>query len=218
MNKILSILIFALITPAALYAVFCYAPLAKGLGATTRLLYLHVPLALCAVVSFILSGWHAFRFLVTRGERHCDCSHTAAKLGFLFTIFTTVTGAVWAKLIWGSWWNWDIRESSILFLVMVYTAYFILRGAVGSRPGADRFAAAYLLFAAAIMPFFVFVAPRITESLHPQTLINPERSVLLTGRMKIALLLSAASFLSLFFILYLYEIRIAFTRRAKMNL
>jgi heme exporter protein C len=218
MRKKLPILIFALVTPAALYAVFCYAPLAEGLGVTTRLLYLHVPLALCAVVSFILSGWHAFRFLATRKERYSDCSHAAARLGFLYTIFTTVTGAVWAKLIWGSWWNWDVRESSILFLVMVYTAYFILRGAVGSRPGADRFAAAYLLFAAAVMPFFVFVAPRITESLHPQTLINSERSVMLTGPMRIALLLSAASFLSLFSALYLFEIRIAFMRRAKERL
>ena len=98
---------------------------------------------------------------------------TAAELGLLFCILATITGSIFAKVTWGSFWNWDPRETSIIVLLMIYGAYFALRSAV---PDPDRkrvFAAAYAILAFATVPFLIFIIPRITISLHPENTMNP---------------------------------------------
>ena len=76
--------------------------------------------------------------------------------------------------MWGAYWNWDPRQSSYLLLIFLYGAYLFLRAAVEDPEKKARLAAAYALFAIVPMLFLVFVAPRITRSLHPQTVINAE--------------------------------------------
>jgi len=193
---------------AALMIIVVVSP-AEGLGDSSVLLYLHVPLALCATVSFVLSGLNAFLYLRNQSDVRADASYAAARLGLIFTVLTTATGALWARLAWGSFWNNDPRETSIVFLLIVYTAYFALRSALGEKPGAKRISAVYLMFSAAIMPFFVFVVPRIYPSLHPDTIINGSRTIFLTGGMRVALAFSACAGLSLFMILYTFEKRLA---------
>ena len=90
-----------------------------------------------------------------------------------------VTGSLFAKIMWGSYWNWDPRESSFLLLLFLYGAYLFLRAAIDDPSRRGRIAAAYALFAAVLMPFLVFVAPRVTQSLHPQTVINTQGKILM---------------------------------------
>ena len=167
------------------------APADSILGESSRLIYIHVPLAVSAVLSFILSGIFAALFLARGGTANEARFHSAAVLGTFFTVLTTITGAVWAHIAWGTWWNWDPRETSILFLLTVYAAYFALHSS--KREGTARLRAAYLIFAAAAMPFFVFAVPRIYPSLHPDTLINAKRAVQLDGAMRAALFSSMAA-------------------------
>ncbi|HEY1405189.1 MAG TPA: cytochrome c biogenesis protein CcsA [Spirochaetota bacterium] len=213
MLKVLPVILFAVLSCAALYLGLFVTPPAEGLGASSALFYLHVPLALCATVSFCISGWHAFRFLAIRETGHAESSHIAARLGLLFTVLTTATGALWARLAWGSFWNNDPRESSIVFLLIVYAAYFALRNSLGERADAPKICAVYLLFSAAVMPFFVFVVPRIYPSLHPDTIINGSRKVLLTAEMRMTLLLAGLAALSFFAALFGFEKRIALLAR-----
>ncbi len=200
-QTVISAIIFAITLPLAVYLAI-KAPEAEGLGGFTRILYIHVPCALAAVLSFLLSGFHAAMFLHHGGAGHSSAFHAGAKLGVLFTIITTVTGSAWARLAWGSWWNWDTRESSIVFLLLVYIAYFVLRTALRQSSAEERISAAYLLFAAAVMPFFVFAAPRIYDSLHPNTILNAQGKIQLETSMRIALLFSAISITALFSALY----------------
>jgi heme exporter protein C len=209
MRKLLPLILVNILMPAAIFVIFRLTPLADTLGESSRLLYIHVPLAICAVISLLLSGYNAVRYLIAGDNIFSIRSHIAARLGILFVILTTVTGAVWAKIAWGSWWNWDPRESSILFLLLVYIAYFALHSSLGGRTDSKKLCASYLIFAAVVMPFFVFIIPRINPSLHPQTIINAERSIHLTTAMRLTLLLSSAAFISLFALLYWLEIRIA---------
>ncbi len=81
--------------------------------------------------------------------------------------------------MWGAYWNWDPRESSFLLLIFLYAAYLFLRAAVDDPERRARMSAAYALFAAVLMPFLFFVAPRVTASLHPQTVINPQGKILM---------------------------------------
>lgn len=202
---------------AAVLAGFIVEP-AEGTGIEFMLLYLHVPLALCATVSFAVSGLSAFRFLKKGDILMSDSSHAAARLGFMFTVLTTASGALWAEIAWGSFWNNDPRETSIAFLLVVYTAYFALRSAIGTKPGHERVSAVYLVFSAAVMPFFVFAVPRLYPSLHPDAIVNGSGSVHLTGGMRAVLGCAACAGLSLFWFMYSLEKRVAVLSRKKAGL
>ena len=155
-------------------ASFLYAKAAVGFpGETSRIMFYHVPQAWVATLAFLISMIASIRYLAKR-QPHADfAAVTAAELGFLFSILATLSGSIFAKVTWGSFWNWDPRETSIVILLMIYGAYFALRSAV---PDPDRkrvFSAAYAILAFATVPFLIFIIPRITMSLHPENTMNP---------------------------------------------
>ena len=119
--------------------------------------------------------------------------------------------------MWGSWWNWDPRESSYLLLVFLYAAYLFLRAAVDDPERRARIAAAYALFAAVLMPFLVFVAPRVTASLHPQTVINPQGKILMDTPTRAVFFGALAGFSALFFWMLSLEARARGSRRGSSS-
>jgi heme exporter protein C len=154
---------------AALVGSFLWAPSVRGLGETTRVLYLHVP---CAWIAVLALGWsmvHSALYLRTRRIGHDDHAAAAAGLGVLFCVGATVSGSLWAQARWGAWWNWDPRETTIVLLLLVYGAYFALRGAIEEEARRARLAAVYSVIAFATVPFLVFVVPRLYDTLHPST-------------------------------------------------
>lgn len=188
--------------PAAVIMAFMYAPSAAVLGETSRLLYFHVPLAWVSSMAFAVSGIAAIVFLAgrpARVPRAEDTFHNSAVLGTLAALLATSTGSVWAKLMWGSYWNWDPRQTSIVILLLIYFAYFSLRSALAGRPARGRLSAAYLVIAMTVMPFFVFIVPRVFGSLHPDPVINPDMKIHLESEMKLTLIVSAAAFSLLYF-------------------
>ena len=137
----------------------------------------------------------------------------AVRLGLLFAVLTLVTGSLFAKIMWGSYWNWDPRESSYLLLVFLYGAYLFLRAAVDDPERRARIGAAYALFAAVLMPFLVFVAPRVTASLHPQTVINPQGKILMDTPTKAVFFGGSVGFTGLFLWMLELEARLRDSRR-----
>ena len=155
-------------------ASFLFAKAAIGFpGETSRIMFFHVPQAWVATLAFFISMISSCIYLAKRRLSADLMAVTAAELGFLFCVLATVTGSIFAKVTWGTFWNWDPRETSIVILLMIYGAYFALRSAV---PDPDRkrvFAAAYSILAFATVPFLIFILPRITVSLHPENTMNP---------------------------------------------
>jgi heme exporter protein C len=94
-------------------------------------------------------------------------STAAAELGFAFSILATITGSIWAKFSWGSFWNWDPRETSIFVLLLIYGAYFSLRSALEIEERRATLSAVYSIVAFVTVPFFVFIMPRMMTGLHP---------------------------------------------------
>jgi heme exporter protein C len=99
-------------------------------------------------------------------------SSVAAELGLTFGLLATITGSIWARFEWNSFWNWDPRETSILILLLIYGAYFALRSAIGSSETRARLSAVYAILAFLTVPFLVFIVPRMVESLHPAPIID----------------------------------------------
>jgi heme exporter protein C len=155
-------------------AAFLYTEAASGFpGQTSRILFFHVPQAWVATLAFLVSMIASAIYLAKRRLTADDLALSAAELGFLFCVLATVTGSIFAKATWGSFWNWDPRETSIVILLMIYGAYFALRSAVPDLEKKRVFAGVYSILAFITVPFLVFVVPRITASLHPEDTMNP---------------------------------------------
>jgi heme exporter protein C len=155
-------------------ASFLFTEAATGFpGETSRILFFHVPQAWVATLSFLISMIGSAVYLAKRTVKADYVALSAAELGFLFCVLATVTGSIFAKVTWGSFWNWDPRETSIVILLMIYGAYFALRSAVGDPERSRVFAGVYSILAFVTVPFLVFVVPRITTSLHPENTMNP---------------------------------------------
>jgi heme exporter protein C len=148
------------------------APLVPVLQETTRVLYFHIPSAWVTVVALGWSMINSILYLIRRDLKNDDHAASAAELGLVFCIVATVTGSIWAKSMWGSWWNWDPRETSIFFVLLIYGAYLALRGSIEGEEKRARLSAVYSILAFVAVPPLIFVVPRIYSTLHPDPIIN----------------------------------------------
>jgi heme exporter protein C len=199
-----------------IWAAFYYAPAARGFkGESARIVFFHVPQAWVAVLAFCVNLIASLRYL--RGRDLIDDARaaTAARLGLIFSVLATVTGSLFARVMWGSFWNWDPREVSIAILLLVYAAYFALREAIPDDERRASLSASYAVLAFVTMPFLIFVVPRIYWSLHPDTIINARGSLDMESRMFQTLMGSLAGFTGLFFWLYTLDVRLARVRLAR---
>ena len=201
-----------------IWAAFFYAPAAQGFkGESARIVFFHVPQAWVAVLAFCVNLIASLRYMRTRDPLDDARAATAAGLGLVFSILATVTGSLFARVMWGSFWNWDPREVSIAILLLVYAAYFALREAIPDDERRASLAASYAVLAFVTMPFLIFVVPRIYWSLHPDTIINARGSLDMESRMFQTLMGSLAGFTGLFFWLYSLDVRLARVRIARQG-
>jgi heme exporter protein C len=182
----------------AMVAAFLWAPLVPVLEQTTRVLYFHIPAAWVTVVALGWSMVHSALYLWKRDLRHDDHAAASAELGLLFCIVATVSGALWAKAMWGAYWNWDPRETSIFFILLLYFAYLALRGSIEHEEKRARLSAVYSMVAFVAVPFLMFVVPRIYDSLHPDPIINPRGKVDMDPRIRMCFFAMMFGFTAVF--------------------
>ena len=157
---------------ATMVVALLVAPLVPMLQETTRVLYFHIPSAWVTVLALGWSMVNSILYLLRRDLRNDDHAASAAELGLVFCVVATVTGSIWAKSMWGSWWNWDPRETSIFFVLLIYGAYLALRGSIEGDEKRARLSAIYSILAFVAVPPLIFVVPRIYSTLHPDPIIN----------------------------------------------
>lgn len=164
--------VIAVLTLVSLGAVFFIVPPAEGLGNYVRIAFFHIPTAWVAVVAFFGAAYWGARYLKTRELRYDAKSARSAILGLIFTLMATVSGAVFSKLTWGAYWNWDPRQTTIFVLLLIYAAYVTLRMTMRDERARASSSAVYALFSFIAVPFLVFILPRMFFSLHPSPVLN----------------------------------------------
>lgn len=161
----------------ALYMVFMVVPTEAEMGVVQRIFYFHVPSAITAFLAFFIVFIASIQYLRTQQERWDQVAVCAAELGVAFSLIVLITGPIWAKPIWGAWWRWEPRLTSMLIMFTMYTAYLMVR-AYGTHPlQTRRFAAVLGIIGFANVPLVHYSiklwAPEL--QLHPQqvSLVDP---------------------------------------------
>jgi heme exporter protein C len=195
---------------AICWGAFLYArPAQNFVGESSRIVFFHVPQAWVSTVAFFVAAWYSWRYLRKRRIEDDDAAAAAARLGFLFCALATVTGSIFARVMWNSYWNWDPRETSIVLLLLVYGAYLGLRGALEDPERRATLSAAYALVAVVTVPFLVFAVPRMYQSLHPDTVINTEGKVKMSSDIRLIFFSSMVAFMGLFYWMWNLDRRVS---------
>jgi len=125
-------------------------------GATVRIMFIHVPAAWMSLFVYFCLGVASLLALVFRHVLADAAAQAAAPLGAGFTFLALVTGSLWGRPMWGAWWVWDARLTSVLVLFLFYIAYIALRASIDDETKAGRAAAILALVGLVNLPIVHF--------------------------------------------------------------
>jgi heme exporter protein C len=144
------------------------------LNETIRNVYYHVPVWFAMLFMMTISLIQSILSLAKNDLKNDTRAYNAAVVGFFFSIPGLLTGSMWAKYTWGTWWTFqDPKLNGVAISILIYLAYFILRSSVDDESKRARISAVYNVFAFVMMNVFIMVLPRLTDSLHPGNGGNP---------------------------------------------
>ncbi len=176
-----------------------FTPLEAKQGAAQKIFYLHVPAAWVAFLAFFLVAVASGVYLWLRDQRLDRFAESSAEVGVVFTTVVLITGPLWAKPIWGTYWAWwDVRLVSTLFLWFIYLAYLVLRGAIDSPDLRARYSAVLGILGALLIPF-IHLSVYLFSTMHPMPIVGKPSKPSLPGEMLLTLMISLGSFTLLYF-------------------
>jgi heme exporter protein C len=174
-------------------------------GLPQRIMYIHVPAVITAYLAIGVVFIGSVLFLWKKDARWDRLAHSSAELGVLFISMTLISGAIWGKPVWGTWWTWDARLTTTLILWFIYVGYLVVRAwAPGSR-GA-RAAAVIGIVGALDIPLIHWSAI-LLRTLHPQPTVFRAEGPLLPASMLPPLFINEAAFLLMFAALLTLRVR-----------
>ncbi len=169
--KILSVL---LILYTIVWGMQNTVPQLDILNETIRNVYFHVPIWFAMLFQMGYSVVFAVKQLAKQDIQSDIISNQAVQTGLFFSVPGLLTGCMWAKFTWGTWWTFeDPKLNGVAIAVLIYLAYFILRSSIIDELKRARIAAVYNIFAFVMMFVFIMILPRLTDSLHPGNGGNP---------------------------------------------
>lgn len=164
-----------LLVAAAFSMVVFYAPLEKTMGFVQKVFYFHVASAWVGMLSFIVAAVGGIAYLKTGRKKWDITSYASVEIGILFSIIAMISGSIWAKPIWNTWWTWDPRLTTTAIMTLVYVAYLMLRQGMDDPEKRARFGAVYVIIGALSVPL-TFLSIRIFRTIHPVVIGSPANS------------------------------------------
>ncbi|WP_036255590.1 heme ABC transporter permease [Methylocapsa acidiphila] len=202
----------ALLLGLGLYLAWFVAPADYQQGETVRIMYLHVPAAWLSMFAYVVMTSAALGTLVWRHPLADAAQKAAAPLGAGFTFLCLVTGSLWGKPMWGAWWVWDARLTSVLILFLIYLGLVALWTTIEDQGKAARGAAIFTLVGAVNIPIIKFSVDW-WNTLHQPASVFRLGGPTIVGSMLWPLIVMALAFTFLFMTLHLLVIRNEILRR-----
>jgi heme exporter protein C len=177
------------------------APTEASMGFVQRIFYFHVPIAWLTFLATFVSAGGAAAYLFKGSERGDRVAVAGAELTVLFGACMLVTGPLWARKAWGTYWVWDVRLTTALLLWLIFVAFLFTRRYGG--PGGKKLAAGLALFGAVDVPL-IYVSVAIWRTIHPKATVVKT----LAPGMRLPFWLSLATFTVFFFVLLEMRLRL----------
>ncbi len=198
---IVSILLLAIAT----LMVFLYAPMERTMGMVQKVFYFHVSANWIGMLAFFVAAVAGGVYLA-KGNRFWDVLEVAAvEIGLAFSLIGIITGSIWARPIWNTWWTWDPRLVTVAVMELVYVAYFMLRQGIEDPDRRARYAAVYAIVGFLSVPL-TFLSIRLYRSIHPVVITSS--SAQLSPKMFQTFMFSLFTFTVLFVDLLWHRVRL----------
>ncbi|HET7603870.1 MAG TPA: cytochrome c biogenesis protein CcsA [Gemmatimonadales bacterium] len=168
-----------------------FTPMEVSQGLAQKIFYLHVPAAWTSLLVFSIVGITSALYLWLRDERLDLFAASSAEVGVVFSIIMLTTGPLWAKPIWGAWWQWDARLTLTLFLFFLFVGYLSLRAAVPDAGERARYSAVVAILGFLLVPF-VHLSVYLFRTIHPMPVVLKPSAPSLPGSMLRTLLIAFA--------------------------
>jgi heme exporter protein C len=192
-----------------LYLALLDSPADYQQGETVRIMYIHVPCAWLSMMIYGLIALSSFGLLVFRHPLADVSAKAAAPIGAAFTFLALLTGSLWGKPMWGTYWVWDARLTSVLILFFLYLGLIALRAALDDESAAAKLTAVLALVGVTILPIIKFSVNWWNTLHQPST----DFTSTVDPSMRWPLLIMAVGFTSLFFAMHLKAMRNEVIRR-----
>ena len=187
-----------------LYLSLFYSPEDYQQGDTVRIMYIHVPFAWFASFLYLSISIASIFFLIWRHPFADIIARSVAPLGLIFSILTILTGSLWGKPMWGTWWVWDARLTSMFILLFIYLGFIIVSKSFNDPLKGDKISSIFAIIGFINIPIIKFSVD-IWTTLHQPATISKLDTPSIHIDMLIPLLVMFASFIFLF--LYIFSIR-----------
>ena len=195
----------------ALYLTLVYAPREAVMGDVQRVFYFHVAAGWVGALAFLVTTIVGIFYLVTRDLKWDHIALSSVEIGVVFTFINIVTGSIWARPIWNTWWTWDPRLVTATIMLLAYIAYLLLRQGIDDPEKRARFGAVYSLVAIWSVPL-TFLSIRLLRTIHPVVVGSgdptAEGSFDMTGDMRTAFFFSLLTFTFVYITLLWHRVRL----------
>lgn len=145
-------------------------PTERWQGPAQKILYVHAPAATMALTAFMLVGVASAGYLFLKDRRLDVFAEASAEVGLAFAAVMLTTGPLWARPVWGTWWQWEPRLTLTLLLVLLFVGYRTMRTAIEDPDDRARFSAVVGVMALVLVPF-VHLSVYLFRTIHPQPVI-----------------------------------------------
>ncbi len=181
--------------------VFWYAPREVVMGEVQRVFYFHVAAGWVGALAFLVAAVAGGFYLRTRDAKWDQAAVASVEIGLVFSLINIVSGSIWARPIWNTWWTWDPRLVTATVMELIYAAYLMLRQSVEDPDRRARFGAVYGIVAFISVPI-TFLSIRFLRTIHPVVIGSSDPSAEgdfnMTPRMLQTLLFSVLTFTVLY--------------------
>jgi len=205
-------IVTAVLIGAGLYFALLNSPVDYQQGETVRIMYVHVPSAWLGMFAYMVMASASLIALVFRHPLADVCAKSAAPLGAAFTFLALATGSLWGRPMWGTWWVWDARLTSMLILLFLYFGYIALWATIEEPVRAARAAAVLALVGSINVPI-VHYSVVWWNTLHQPASVFRVDGPEIAGSMLIPLMLMAVGFTFFFVTMLLVRMRVEILRR-----
>lgn len=145
---------------------FLYAPEDAVQGPAQRIFYFHVPIAWIGMLAFVVMTVASIGYLWKRDERWDWAARASAEIGTVFITLTLITGSIWGRTTWGTWWSWDPKLTASLILWFMYIGYLMIRSYMGRTPASANAGAVLAIIGVFDVPI-IYEAVNLWRGLHP---------------------------------------------------